>query len=100
VTNRSSSAPEVTSRYAPTAATSAHIKVAVPADAAIWIDGAPTTQTGTLRQFVSPPLSPGRRYSYEVKARWQEGGQTVTRSRRATFGAGDEITLTFGPALK
>jgi uncharacterized protein (TIGR03000 family) len=101
VTTRSYSAPEVTSRYAPTApATSAHINVAVPAGAVIWFDGARTAQKGTRRHFVSPPLTPGRKYAYEVKARWREGGQTVTRSRRATFGAGEEITVTFGPALK
>jgi uncharacterized protein (TIGR03000 family) len=98
VTTRSSSAPTVSSRYAPTtAATSARINVAVPAGAVIWFDGARTTQKGTLRHFVSPPLSPERKYAYDVKARWREGGRTVTRSRRASFHAGDEITLTFGP---
>jgi uncharacterized protein (TIGR03000 family) len=95
VTAQSAYAPTVTARYSPTA--TARINVKVPASATIWFDGAPTTQKGTRRYFVSPALTPGRRYAYEVKARWQEGGRTVTRSRRATFRAGDEVTLTFGP---
>jgi uncharacterized protein (TIGR03000 family) len=96
VTSRYPSFPAVTSRYAPTAADRrAHINVKVAASATIWFDGARTAQKGTRRYFVSPVLTPGRRYTYEVKARWQEGSRTVTRSRRATFRAGDEVTLTF-----
>src|SRR5262249_31075720 len=54
--------------------TLAHLTVRVPADARVWFDGAATTSTGPVRQFPSPPLTPGKRYSYEVRASWKEGG--------------------------
>src|SRR4051794_37800654 len=38
--------------------TNALLVAHVPDDAEIWFDEAPTTQKGTLRQFVSPSLAP------------------------------------------
>jgi uncharacterized protein (TIGR03000 family) len=72
-----------------------HIEVRVPADADIWFDDATTSQTGTVRQFVSPPLTPGRDYSYEVRAKWREDGREVTQSRRITFQAGEQVSIAF-----
>src|SRR5262249_40914799 len=40
------------------ASTAVRINVRVPADAEVWVEGAKTTQTGTRRTFVSPPLDP------------------------------------------
>ena len=72
-----------------------HFAIMVPADAEVWFDGAKTTQTGPDREFVSPPLRPGHSYSYDVRARWRDGGRAVDRTRRVTFYAGDELTLDF-----
>ena len=72
-----------------------HFAITVPADAEVWFDGAKTTQTGPDREFASPPLRPGRSYSYDVRARWKDGGREVDRTRRVTFYAGDELTLDF-----
>src|SRR5437660_9563291 len=58
------------------------ISVRVPAGAAIRFDGKATAQTGTERLFVSPPLRPGRDYTYDVRLRWQDGGRTVEKTRR------------------
>lgn len=60
----------------------AHLRVAVPADAELWFDGVRTQQTGTEREFVSPPLAPGRSYHYEVRARWTENGRAIDQMRR------------------
>jgi uncharacterized protein (TIGR03000 family) len=46
----------------------------VPADAEVWFNGVPTKQTGTRREFVTPPLDPGGDYSYRLRVRWNEGG--------------------------
>jgi uncharacterized protein (TIGR03000 family) len=73
----------------------ARIEVTVPAGAEIWFNGAKTRQTGERRLFVSPPLEPGERYSYEVKARWTEGGKTVERSLRVPIIAGGRERVTF-----
>jgi uncharacterized protein (TIGR03000 family) len=72
-----------------------HFAIMVPADAEVWFDGAKTTQTGPDREFVSPPLRPGQSYSYDVRARWKDGGRDVDRTRHVTFYAGDELTLDF-----
>src|SRR6202043_2035796 len=52
--------------------TNALVTVNVPAGAQLWFDGKATTTAGSVRQFESPPLTPGGRYSYEVRARWNE----------------------------
>jgi uncharacterized protein (TIGR03000 family) len=69
------------------------INLRVPADAEVRIDGSSTTQRGEFRQFVSPPVLPGREYHYEVRASWKDGGRTVERSRRIIVHAGDLVNL-------
>jgi len=44
-------------------------------NAEVWIDGKKTQSKGTVREFESPPLDPGKNYTYEVKARWTENGK-------------------------
>lgn len=69
------------------------IEVRVPAAAEVAFDGEKTAQTGTLRQFVSPPLTAGQPYSYRVTATWQDGGKEVVRTRTVQFRAGERRTL-------
>jgi uncharacterized protein (TIGR03000 family) len=69
------------SYYPPTAETAvpadtrAYLTVAVPADAQVWVGDQPTSQTGTVHQFYSPPLTPGQNFTYEIRARWREDGR-------------------------
>src|SRR4029077_17355801 len=60
----------------------AHVTVKVPADARVWFDGTGTTSPGPVRESHSPPVPPGRRYHYEVRARWNENGHEVTQTQR------------------
>jgi uncharacterized protein (TIGR03000 family) len=71
------------------------IGVRVPEGATIWFDGEKTTQTGTFREFMSPPLEPGQKYSYEIKAIWTENGQEMSRLRRIDVFAGDRMMVNF-----
>ena len=66
----------------------AHIEVRVPADAEVWFGTGKTSQTGTRREFVSPPLEPGKGFTYEIRARWVENGKEVTQTRRLDVSAG------------
>src|SRR5262249_29983293 len=52
----------------------AEVQVRVPANATVWFDGEPTEQTGPYRRFWTPPLEPGKVYTYQVKARWMLDG--------------------------
>jgi len=58
----------------------AHIHVLLPADAALWFDGEATTKTGLERDFVSPELAPDKAFTYELKARWMQGGVPVEKT--------------------
>ena len=50
--------------------------------AEVWFNGTPTTSTGPARQFASPPLTPGTRYSYDIRATWNENGREVTQTQQ------------------
>jgi uncharacterized protein (TIGR03000 family) len=71
------------------------IRVVVPADAALWFDGRPTTTTGAVRLFVSPPLAAGQEYTYELRAHWLEGGKEIRHTERVRLQAGDRPTVDF-----
>jgi uncharacterized protein (TIGR03000 family) len=73
------------------------VTIKVPADAQVWFDGAPTKSTGTSREFQTPPLTHGRQYSYEVRARWNENGREVTQTQYVHFTAGAPVEVDFRP---
>jgi uncharacterized protein (TIGR03000 family) len=75
--------------------TPASVSVRVPADAELFFDGGKTVQKGALRTFVTPPLQPGKEFRYAVKARWQEGGKTVEKTREVRVRAGQDVLLDF-----
>lgn len=77
---------------------SAHLLIHVPADAEIWLEGAKTQQTGAARRFVTPLLTPGDRYEYEIRARWQEDGRQVEQVKTVMIRAGHRISITFPAA--
>jgi uncharacterized protein (TIGR03000 family) len=74
------------------------LELHVPAGASIWFDGAATTQTGAVRQFLSPALTPGQSYVYKVRVQWKDGEQMIDQTRPVTVRAGDRINLDFGTA--
>jgi uncharacterized protein (TIGR03000 family) len=61
----------------------------LPEDARIWFEEAPTQQRGTLRQYFSPPLTPGKTYTYTVRVEWPEEGQWVSQVHSFPVHAGD-----------
>jgi uncharacterized protein (TIGR03000 family) len=75
--------------------TSAHVTVSVPADAEIWFDGTKTTSTGSVREYESPPLTPGGRYTYDVRVRWTENGHEVTQTQQVEVTAGTRVDVHF-----
>ncbi len=83
-------------------ANQALLVVRLPAGATLTVDSSPTRQTGPERTFLSPPLTPGKTYSYELKATWEEGGKVKSVTREATVYAGKRtvIDLTAEPPVK
>jgi uncharacterized protein (TIGR03000 family) len=70
------------------------VTVKVPAGAVLTFNGYRTTSAGTVREFDTPPLAPGR-YTYEVQARWQEDGHTVTQEKQVFVSPGARLELDF-----
>jgi uncharacterized protein (TIGR03000 family) len=71
----------------------ANLRVLVPAEARVMIDDAPTKQSGTDRQYVTPPLPRGKTYTYVLKASWLDGGREIIRMAVAKVEAGKEARV-------
>jgi uncharacterized protein (TIGR03000 family) len=71
------------------------LNVRVPSNAQVWFDGENTQQRGDLRRFVSPPLDPGKTFTYEIKASWTENGRQVERTRKVHVRAGQRLNVDF-----
>lgn len=71
------------------------LKVHMPHKGAkLVIEGQETRQSGILRQFISPPLDPGRNYTYTLIAKWEPNNYTkITRTRKVPVQAGKEIEI-------
>jgi uncharacterized protein (TIGR03000 family) len=78
-----------------TAATVARLTIEVPADAIVWLEDQQTQQTGTVRQFVTPPLEPGVPYTYTIRARWVQGGREWEQVQSVPIRAGQSRTVVF-----
>ncbi len=72
------------------------IDVRLPADAVILFSGQKTTSTGPERRFISPSLTLGKEYVYEISVRWHQGGREVTHTRSLPVHAGERLNLAFG----
>jgi len=75
--------------------TRAYLTVRVPANAEIWVAGTKMTSTGFVREFQSPPLTPGKHYAYEVRARWDADGNEVAQTQQVPVAAGAHVTVNF-----
>jgi uncharacterized protein (TIGR03000 family) len=82
--------------YGRTNDNSASIQVRVPPNAKLIFNGKETSQTGSQRYFTTPPLEPGKTYTYEVDAIWQDAnGQQVKRHRDVQVQAGQPAMVNF-----
>jgi uncharacterized protein (TIGR03000 family) len=73
----------------------ATLTVLLPADALLKVDGVATNMKGDTRTFESPPLTPGKKYSYVLKASWTEKGKLVEREEKVRVAAGIVSVVNF-----
>jgi uncharacterized protein (TIGR03000 family) len=74
----------------------AKIELTVPAGAEVWFDGKATNQTGSARAFDTPPLQPGKTFSYDLRVRWTApGGIVVDVTRPIQVRAGRQTVVGF-----
>jgi uncharacterized protein (TIGR03000 family) len=71
-----------------------HVRVSPP-HAEISFEGSKTTQIGTSRLYVSPPLNQGQNYEYDIRVSWNDNGRVVTQDRKVFVRAGDRLSVVF-----
>jgi uncharacterized protein (TIGR03000 family) len=64
-------------------------------EARLYFEGTLLPGTGPRREFRSPVLEAGKRYTYTVVAVWVENGREVTHEMRVAFRAGDDVVVDF-----
>jgi uncharacterized protein (TIGR03000 family) len=74
---------------------SGHITVTVPADAKVWFGDSLMASSGPIRDFDSPPLATGKRYTYTIHATWKDDGQEVTQTQKIEFTPGQHVDVRF-----
>lgn len=79
-------------------ANSAELVAHLPDDADIWFQGMPLGRKDKMmREFISPPLEPGRTYTYDVRVNWAEEGHRAEQAIRVRVQAGDILCLDLRP---
>jgi uncharacterized protein (TIGR03000 family) len=74
----------------------AHLQLVVPQNAEVLFNGDTTTQTGTVREFVSPPLTPGKSYDYAITVRYLDAdGKSISDRRVIHVHANDWFRIDF-----
>jgi uncharacterized protein (TIGR03000 family) len=88
-------APPAAGKTEATQPAPAYLRISLPrAEATLTIDDTQTRQYGRSRLFVSPPLDPGKRFTYKLVARWEPNNYTkITRRRDVTVEAGKETQV-------
>ena len=72
------------------------VQVRVPdAGAQVEFDGERTYTMGLTRYFVTPELPNDKPYHYTVSARWNAGGEAVTKERKVEVAAGQTTVIDF-----
>jgi uncharacterized protein (TIGR03000 family) len=71
----------------------ATVRVTLPLDARLTIDGRATRSAGAQRLFVTPPLEAGQSYSYTLTASFPQAGKTVTVEQEVFVRAGRETLV-------
>ena len=90
-----SSTPSSPSGVTTSADSPTRITVRLPGDADLWFNGTKMTATGPVRVFSHPPVTPGRQYSYTIRAHWIDNGTTTDQTRTVFFTPGDNLDVSF-----
>ena len=77
----------------------ATLKLELPADAKLFVDGQPIDGDGAVRNFSTPELPVGRNYYYDMRAETTVNGTPVREEIRLVVRAGDALTHTFGELI-
>jgi uncharacterized protein (TIGR03000 family) len=74
---------------------SAHVTVRVPANAEVWFNGRRMNASGAVREFETPALTGGGRFTYEARARWTENGREMSQTQEIIVSRGAHVNVSF-----
>jgi uncharacterized protein (TIGR03000 family) len=78
----------------------ATLTLKVPANAVVEIEGVKTKQTGEVRRFESPPLTPGKNYTYTIKVTYKDAdGKDVSKEEVVKVQPGGTSEVDLRPAV-
>jgi uncharacterized protein (TIGR03000 family) len=79
-------------------ANSVELVAHLPEDAVIWFEGQQMPRKETMmRDFVSPPLTPGVNYVYDIRVNWAEEDRRAEQALKVRVQAGDILCLDLRP---
>jgi uncharacterized protein (TIGR03000 family) len=73
----------------------ANLKIRVPAEARLFVDGRLTDVAGSERSFTTPPLALGQKFYYDLKAELMVDGTVVVEEKRVIVESGIELNESF-----
>lgn len=72
----------------------AHLQLLVPENAEVLVEGQKTTTTGTVREFDSPPLTPGKNMIYAITVRYPDvNGKPIEETHSIRVRANDQLRI-------
>jgi uncharacterized protein (TIGR03000 family) len=73
---------------------SARLRILVPENAEVLVEGNKTATTGTVREFDSPPLTPGKNMIYSILVRYTDaGGKKIEETHSIRVHANDRLDI-------
>lgn len=73
----------------------AKITVKLPSEAKLFVDDVACNLTSDTRNFETPKLQSGKKYSYTLRAELPRDGRTIKAERKVVMTAGEAITVNF-----
>lgn len=72
------------------------LRIHVPMDASVYLDGEDTISVGKVREFTTADLAAGQDYkNFEVKVEIERDGQTIVKTRKVNLRAGETQDVRF-----
>jgi uncharacterized protein (TIGR03000 family) len=75
--------------------TSARVRVELPTDARLFVDGTLMKTTSAVRLFLTPALDSNQAYSYELKVELTRNNRTYTEVQRVAVRPGEQASASF-----
>jgi uncharacterized protein (TIGR03000 family) len=75
--------------------TRAKVRIEIPADAKLYVDGIQMKTGSSVRLFQTPDLSPNQTYYYDLKAEIVRNNQTFTESQQIMVRPGETASASF-----